>query len=69
MQEVFGMHGHLLVLTAIAVVLPIIGHHSLGSDIPDTGVGDGGTVRVTADVLKHLVHPLCGWTAEHDPIF
>lgn len=68
-KELCGMHGHLLVLATVAVVLPIIGHHSFGSDVLDAGIADGGTVGVAADVLKHLVHALSGWTAEHDPIF
>lgn len=68
-QELFGMHGHLPVFTAVAVVLPVIGHHPLGSDVPDTGIGNGDTIRVAADVIKYLVHALCRRTAEHDPIF
>ena len=68
-QELFGMHGHLLVFAAVAVVLPVIGHHPLGSDVPDTGVANGNTIGVAADVLKYLVHAFCRWTAEHNPIF
>ena len=63
------MHGHLLVLSAGAVVLPVIGHQPFGGDLPDAGVADGGAVGVAADVLEHLLHALCRRTAVNDPVF
>ncbi len=56
-------------VSAGAVVLPIVGHQPFGSDVLDAGVADGDTVGVASDVLEHLLHALCRWTAVNDPVF
>ena len=67
MQKIHGMHLHRLVLARIAVVLPVVCNHAVGSVIKDAGIANGNAIGIATNVLEHLTDALCRRTAEDYP--
>ena len=66
-QEFFGGERHLPLLAAVSIVLPQEGDLALGNG-DETVIGDGDTMGIAGQVVKHMLRPSEGAFGVNHPI-